>query len=227
MRSELKKSRLAEKKANDDKKETIAKLSHDIKTPVASIKATSELGYVLAGEERVKECFHLINVKADQVTTLTDNLFHSSVQELTEIAVNPTLQPSGPVEGIIRGADYLNKAGSFKIPKYMVFMDKLRLQQVFDNIFLNSYKYADTPIDVSVDEDDNNLIVSVTDHGPGVKPEELCVITEKYRRGSNTAEKEGAGLGLYLVDHFMKQMDGRLELKSEGGFTAVVYIRKG
>ena len=49
MRSELKKARLAEKKASDDKKEMVAKLSHDIKTPVASIKSTSEIGMAITG----------------------------------------------------------------------------------------------------------------------------------------------------------------------------------
>ena len=89
MRSELKKAQMAEKQANDDKKETIAKLSHDIKTPVASIKSTSEIGYELAGDEKSKEYFHLINMKADQITALTDNLFTASVHEATEITVSP------------------------------------------------------------------------------------------------------------------------------------------
>ena len=50
MRTELKKARIAEKKASDDKKEMVAKLSHDIKTPVASIKSTSEIGYEVTKE---------------------------------------------------------------------------------------------------------------------------------------------------------------------------------
>ena len=54
MRSELKKARLAEAKANESKKELVAKLSHDIKTPVASIKAVSEVGIALAGNEKDK-----------------------------------------------------------------------------------------------------------------------------------------------------------------------------
>lgn len=226
MRSELKKAQIAEKRANDEKKETIAKLSHDIKTPVASIKATSELGYALAGEERVKESFRRILEKSDQVTTLTDNLFQSSVQDVTIISVNPTMQRSLPIEGLIRNADYMNMAGDFSIPDCMVFMDKLRLQQVLDNIFVNSYKYADTPIEVGIRDEEDYLLISVKDHGPGVKKEDLAVLKEKYRRGSNTAEKEGAGLGLYLADYFMKQMNGKLELLSEDGFTAEIYLRK-
>ena len=61
MRSELKKARLAEKKAADDQKEMVAKLSHDIKTPVASIKSTSEVGMDITKEERTKEMIGIID----------------------------------------------------------------------------------------------------------------------------------------------------------------------
>ena len=88
MRSELKKARINEKKANDAKKEIVAKLSHDIKTPVASIKSTSEIGYEIAKENKEKEYFNSINVKADQIKVLVDNLFNSAINEITEIDVN-------------------------------------------------------------------------------------------------------------------------------------------
>ena len=91
MRSELKKARIAEKKASDDKKEMVAKLSHDIKTPVASIKSTSEIGMAITKEERTKEMFGVINSKTDQIKSLVDNLFTSSVQDITEIDVNPAM----------------------------------------------------------------------------------------------------------------------------------------
>jgi signal transduction histidine kinase len=226
MRSELKKARLAEKKANDDKKETIAKLSHDIKTPIASIKSTSELGMEMAEQERTKKKFSLINTKCDQVTTLVDNLFNSSIDEVTQIAVSPVVQPSERIGGLIKNADYLGKAGEFSIPDCNVFMDKLRLQQAFDNIFMNSYKYADTSIDVKVEENDEYLIITVSDFGEGVSKDELPLLKGKYNRGSNITEKEGAGLGLYLTDYFLTSMDGKLELESNNGFSVILYIRK-
>ncbi|MBP3799830.1 MAG: sensor histidine kinase, partial [Bacilli bacterium] len=70
MRSELKKARISEKKAIEEKKEIIAKLSHDIKTPVASIKSTSEVGYEKTKEESSKKYFNLINTKTDQIKLL-------------------------------------------------------------------------------------------------------------------------------------------------------------
>ena len=226
MRSELKKARIAEKKASDDKKEMVAKLSHDIKTPVASIKSTSEIGMAITKEERTKEMFGVINSKTDQIKSLVDNLFTSSVQDITEIDVNPGMQPSDIISGLIKNSDYLKRAGSFVIPECNVFIDKLRLQQVFDNIFMNSYKYADTAISVNPELTGDYLVIRIADEGPGVKEEELPLLKEKFRRGSNASNKDGAGLGLYLTNYFMEKMDGQLGLKNlEPGFEVSVYIR--
>ena len=248
MRSELKKAQIAEKKANDEKKETIAKLSHDIKTPVASIKSSSEIGYEIAKDEKSREYFHLINEKADQITTLTDNLFNSSVQDATQIEVNPVRQPSEVVEKLLRTADYRGRAAAFAdnrggkdgpesvyaVPACEVMIDKLRLQQVFDNLFMNSYKYADTDIELSASLKGDYLLIEIRDFGPGVKQEELPLLKEKYKRGSNSSDKDGAGLGLYLTDYFLTEMGGKLEIgnavKRMGemtevtGFTARVFL---
>lgn len=226
MRAELKKARAAEKKANDEKKEMVAKLSHDIKTPVASIKSTSEVGYELTKEERTKEMFNVINGKTDQIKALVDNLFNSSVQDVTEIEVNPGMQTSEVISELIKNADYLGRADSFDMPECYVYFDKLRLQQVFDNIFMNSYKYANTDIKVTIFIQGDYLVVRIADEGPGVKEEELPLLKDKYRRGSNASDKDGAGLGLYLADYFVEKMDGKLGLKNlEKGFEVSVYLR--
>lgn len=227
MRSELKKARLAEKKANDDKKEMIAKLSHDIKTPVASIKATSEFGHELSKEERTKEMFNQINVKSDQITTLVDNLFNSSVNDITEIAVNPGSYPSDLVVSLIKNSDYLDKTDGIKLPECMVYIDKLRLQQAFDNVFMNSYKYAGTKMKVEGAENEEYLIIKISDYGEGVKEEELPLLKEKYKRGSNITEKDGAGLGLYLTDYFIEKMGGKMSLaNADSGFVVTLCLRK-
>lgn len=230
MRSELKKSRAAEKKAMDDKKEMVAKLSHDIKTPVASIKSTSELGYELAGDEKNRERFNLINIKSDQITALVSNLFNSSINDITEIEVKPSEQPASMIPELIKNADYRNRANDFTVPDCRVFIDRLRLLQAFDNLFMNSYKYADTDIKVEAYEENYEgahcLVIRITDEGPGVKEEELPLLKEKYKRGSNTDDKDGAGLGLYLTNYYIENMDGKLVLDNlNPGFSAKIYLR--
>lgn len=226
MRTELKKARAAEKKAYDDKNEMVAQLSHDIRTPVASIKSASEIGYEITKEEKAKELFNQVNYKADQIATLVDNLFNSSVNDVTKIEVNPYEYNSSVLEELILNSDYLKRAGKITVPKCRIFADKLRLQQVFDNIFMNSYKYAGTDISVRFALEEEYLIVSVRDFGSGVGENELPLLKTKYKRGSNVEGKDGAGLGLYLTDYFLNEMDGKLHLENaDPGFTAKVYLR--
>ena len=224
MRTELKKSRAAEKAAYDAKKDMVAQLSHDIKTPVASIKSASEFGYELAKDEKVKERFNLINFKADELTVLVDNLFVDSVKDASEIKVSPRENDSSSVREAILHADFQNRAGEFTIPECTVFTDKLRLQQAFDNVFINSYKYADTEIKVEAKIEGEYLKVAVRDFGPGVTDEEVAVLKEKYKRGANSEGKEGAGIGLYLTSYFLKEMDGDILITNEDPGLQVLFL---
>lgn len=214
MRSELKKARIAEAQAQQSKKELVAKLSHDIKTPVASIKAVSEVGLAVARSDKDKENYTQIIGKADQINTLVTNLFTATLEELQQLTVTPSNIESRQVKEMLKNADYLRRATVPDIPECLVYADGLRLQQVFDNIFANSYKYAKTDIAVTVRKDEKRIAIVIEDFGGGVKPEELPVLKEKFRRGSNSASTEGAGLGLYISDYFMKQMQGELSIEN-------------
>lgn len=225
MRSELKKARIAEAKANASKKELVAKLSHDIKTPIASIKAASEVGAALSLNEKSKENYNQIIQKADQINTLITNLFSATLEELQELSVTPSDLKSMELLHLLENADYLHRAVIPPIPACLLFADRLRLQQVLDNIFVNSYKYADTKIKVTVCMEDHYLVVSMEDHGGGIDHSELPLLKEKFKRGSNTKDIEGAGLGLYISDYFMKQMQGRLDIENGlDGLKVTVWI---
>ncbi len=225
MRSELKKARMAEAKANAGKKELVAKLSHDIKTPVASIKAASEVGAALSPDEKVRESYEQITRKADQINTLVTNLFSATLEELRELSVTPADLKSEALGELLANADYLRRAEIPPIPDCLLFADRLRLQQVFDNLFANSYKYAGTEITVAVWLEERFLAVSMEDRGGGVDPSELPLLKEKFRRGSNTRDIEGAGLGLYISDYCMKAMRGRLDIENgRAGLKATVRI---
>lgn len=225
MRSELKKARLAEAQANASKKELVAKLSHDIKTPVASIKAVSEVGLAVAENGKDKANYTQIIGKADQINTLVTNLFSATLEELQQLSVTPACMESPQIKTLLENADYLHRAKLPEIPELLVSADRLRLQQVFDNIFANSYKYAGTEIAVSAVRGENGLKIIIEDFGGGVSREELPALKEKYKRGSNSANVEGAGLGLYISDYFMKEMGGALEIENgEHGLKATVTI---
>ena len=162
--------------------------------------------------------------KADELTVLVDNLFVESVKDASEIKVSPRENDSETVREAILHADYLNRASDFTIPECRVFTDKLRLQQAFDNVFINSYKYADTKIEVSAKLEDGYLKVAVRDFGPGVTDEEVAILKEKYKRGANSEGKEGAGIGLYLTSYFLKEMDGEIYITNEAPGLAVLFL---
>ncbi len=225
MRAELKKARMAEARANASKKELVAKMSHDIKTPVASIKAASEVGAALSSDEKNKENYGKITRKADQINTLVTNLFSAALEELQELSVAPSDMKSEELRDLLENADYMHCAVIPPIPACLLFADRLRLQQVFDNIFANSYKYADTKINVEICAEDSYLTVCVEDYGGGVDESELPLLKEKFRRGSNTRNIEGAGLGLYISDYCMNKMQGRLDIENgAAGLRATVGI---
>ena len=101
----------------------------------------------------------------------------------------------------------------------MVQCDKIRVNQVVSNIIYNSYKYAGTDIFVKSSIDDDTLTISITDKGGGVSKEELPLITEKYKRGTNAVGMQGAGLGLYISKELMENMQGSLDVANvDGGF---------
>ena len=217
--------RVAEAQAQQSKKELVAKLSHDIKTPVASIKAVSEVGIALASGEKDKANYTQIMGKTDQINTLVSNLFTATLEELQQLTVTPANIESKQIKSMLKNADYLHKATIPDIPDCLVIADGLRLQQVFDNIFANSYKYADTEMKVTVQKTDGRIDVVIEDFGGGVKSCELPTLKEKYKRGSNSANIEGAGLGLYISDYFVKEMGGELNVENgERGLKVTVSL---
>ncbi len=228
MRCELKKAKIAEAKANESKKELVAKLSHDIKTPIASIKAASEVGAALSSDKKNRENYGQIIQKADQINTLVTNLFSATLEELQELPVTPSNLKSGELQTLLENADYLHRAVIPSVPDCLLFADRLRLQQVFDNVFANSYKYANTPIDVTVLTKERCLTVIIEDYGGGINEAELPFIKEKFRRGSNTKNIEGAGLGLYIADYCMREMKGRLDVENgSAGLRVTIAIALG
>lgn len=228
MREELKASREREEKAVKSRKELVAQLSHDIKTPVSSIKAMTDVMSLTASEED-KVTINAINAKADQIDSLISNLFHATLEELEQLEVKPEDINSTDIVQMLKDADYLNKIEKLDIKDAVVFANRLRLNQVLNNIIFNSYKYADTMINVTSrfeNAGSKYLFIEIADKGPGVPEEELEMITQKFKRGSNAGNKDGSGLGLYISDYLMNKMEGSLTVRNTGdGFAVEIGIK--
>ncbi|MBR6488273.1 MAG: sensor histidine kinase, partial [Clostridiales bacterium] len=231
MREELKLSTEREAAANRSKQELVADLSHDIKTPVATIKATCEVMEMKYKDPDVQDKVSVIKSKATSVEQLIDNMFRATLDDLDELKVTPREESSLIIEdmlGDLRFYGTVEQKGS--VPECLISVDKLRLEQVIDNIAGNSFKYAGTPLEVEYKTEKDNIRVILSDRGPGVPEDELSLLTSKFYRGSaaEQSSKEGSGLGLYLASRFMEKMGGGIEVRNRegGGFTAEIIIRK-
>lgn len=215
MREELKKARQGEYEANQSKKELVASLSHDIKTPVSTIKAICEILELKAKDELVLEKVLIINQKADVINTLISNMFHATLEELQLLKIQPVETLSTEIPKILEDINYEGKIQfTNSIPECMVMADLLRLTQVIDNVINNSYKYAGTDIEVSFIDMEDSIVLSIRDFGKGVPTEELPLLTEKFYRGTNVSGKDGSGLGLYLSNQFMEGMNGEFRCEN-------------
>lgn len=166
-----------------------------------------------------------ISGKANQINTLITNLFTATLEELEQLSVMPEDMESQELRVLLESADYLHRGDIPDIPECLLYADRLRLQQVLDNIFANSYKYADTKIKVTVSREEGCLAVDIEDYGGGVSAQELPLLKEKFKRGGNTKDIEGAGLGLYISDYFMKEMKGELAVSNgQDGLKVTVRI---
>jgi len=215
MRDELNKARENERAANQSKKEIVASLSHDIKTPVASIKAVSELMYTISQNEKEKNQLKIINSKADQINTLITNIFNATLEELQELKVSVTEQSSQILYDLIKNTDYYQQVTISSNAECIVLMDVLRLSQVIDNVISNSYKYASTSISVTIYINENYLEVAFKDYGLGIPDDEIPLIFNKYYRAKNSEGISGTGLGLYISKYLMNKMKGDIECENQ------------
>lgn len=225
MREELKRARINEQAAEQSKRELVASLSHDIQTPVASIKAVAEVMELTAEAGDVQK-LKSIEAKASQIQQLVTELFHTTLEELDSLNVLTVGLASNEIYRMIEASDYQGRVILEELPGCLVLADPVRLAQVMDNIIANSYKYAGTTIWVAGELDGEGLSLCLRDEGPGVQDEELPLLCSKYFRGSSAAAKDGYGLGLYIAHHLIERMGGNLECyNAHPGFSVRLWLK--
>ena len=236
MREELAESKKREIELQRKEKELIASLSHDLKTPITGIKLTTEL--LEAKLDRSKELelqrdtdvldkLDNIYKKADQIDSLVNDLFSTTLEDLGEFKVSLQDEESQVLSEIIKKNDSKGLVKESTLPRLIINIDSKRMSQVIGNIISNSYKYAGTKIDVEYGVKEKYLEMSIKDYGSGVSRDELELITNKFYRGkkAESENKEGSGLGLYIAKSLMAKMNGELICDSdENGFTVTLMI---
>ncbi len=147
LREELRDSRLAEAKAMESKQELLAQLSHDIRTPLASIDAKTELILIYSKDEKIRKEAETILRKSKQIESLISQLFDHSMKALQDIRGEYIESySSDDLVELIKNSDYQNRCQISAFPPCLVNISHKDLKRVLDNILSNSYKYANTTI---------------------------------------------------------------------------------
>ncbi len=232
MRREIKKARQCEQEAIENNKTVIATLSHDIKTPIASIRAYSEAlsDNMDSTPERRQRYIDVITKKCDEVTKITDDMFIHSLHDLDKLVIK---KEDVEIHDVIK-----ETIDSMIGDRSDVCLDDIkeatiknadagRIAQVIENLINNSRKYAKTEISISTKilENGKEYCLIIQDKGPGISPEDMPFIFKKFYRGKNHGEEPGAGLGLFIVKYIMEQMDGRVNLVNEDGLRCELIFR--
>ena len=218
MREELVRTRTSEKEAVEKNKTIISALSHDIKTPIASIRAYAEAfeANMDSTPEKREKYLRIIMEKCDEVTRLTNDLFIHSISELDKLDVKlESVDIISFVDDKVRHLFVDESEVTINLPKrerLIITADPKRLLQVFENLKSNAEKYARSKIEITLEcKDDNGAVIHFRDFGPGIREEEIPFLTEKFYRGGNAGDENGSGLGLYIVKELVEKMNGSVQ----------------
>jgi len=220
------------------RKEFVANVSHELRTPLTTIKSYTETLLDGAMEEKELSCqfMSVINNEADRMTRLVNNLLELSRLDNRETRWD--LKPMDSVTilnevitkmkvNIQRKSQILEANLPQKSPE--VYVDKDKIEQVFQNILSNANKY--TPeggkIFINLDYTDKMVNITFIDTGIGIPKEDLPRIFERFYRVDKTRSREmgGTGLGLSIAQEIIRAHDGDIQIDSEPGQGTCVTIR--
>lgn len=225
MRVEIERAREGERQAIENHKTVIATLSHDIKTPIASVRAYTEAlaaGMDTSAERRARYASVILK-KCDEVTALTNDLFLHSLSDMDKLQIqceparlDLLLRESLTEQAAEQTTGKKSITLAEPLPPVIVSVDAKRFRQAVGNILANSEKYApqaDIHIWIEIPKDgpvkpEYRCALHIRDNGPGVSPEDFPFLFDKFYRGKNAGTHAGAGLGLYIVKYVMRQMGG-------------------
>lgn len=239
MRKELKYATEREKHMKKERSMLLANISHDLKTPITSIKGYIEgiRDGVASTPEKMNRYLDTIHAKAEVIDDMVNNLSTFSKLELSRLTFD---FEQGDFNEFLRGfvenykIDFEKNGIGFinniSDEKAAVKIDYEKLSRVFSNIIDNAVKYrnAEMPtLEVSTFIEDGGVYAYVSDNGIGIDPDELKNVFEGFYRVDSSRSIKGSGLGLGIVKQIVEKHGGKIWLKSEGigkGTTAVVYL---
>jgi two-component system sensor histidine kinase TctE len=223
-------SRLQE--SNESLRAFMAEAAHQMRTPLAAIRAQAQLGAEEDEPEQMRRSLDAIERNASQMSRLLNQLLSDAsvlhranlqtfetieLDEVLRQAVTDALPPGGPQPPL---------QVSMTSTSARVRGDALLLREAFKNLIDNAVRHAgaDSPLELTMTVDAANCQVVLGDRGPGIDMGDAGRVFERFARGAN-AGPGGAGLGLAIVRRVMEAHQGRIALDNrEGGGLLVTVV---
>ena len=218
------------------RQEFVANVSHELRTPLSLIKGYVEtlLDGAMNNPEVASKFLETIDRNAERLKLLIEDLLTISELESGRVKLNlQRVSLRGTVEKVLE--DFSDRASAKQVtlvdhvPDVHLLADADRLEQVLCNLIDNAIKYGRNRGSVTVAAqpfDHAQIQVSVQDDGPGIPPDSLQRVFERFYRVDKARSREqgGTGLGLSIVKHIVQSHGGRAWAKSELGHGATFFI---
>lgn len=237
MVEELNKAREREKALELSRRELVASVSHDLRTPLSSIRGYVEglLDGVASEPEKTRRYLGVIHDKAISLDRLINDLFELSRLEAGQLKMEFVTVNSGEMleemcetfkgDAAVAGLSFSYYATSY-LP--LVQADPGRIEQVMTNLLHNSFRHTPPGGEVVVKAvaAGDEVLISVQDSGEGIAPGDLPYVFERLYTGekSRSRVKGGTGLGLAIAREIIQAHGGRIWVESEEGRGSTFYI---
>lgn len=233
MRDELKVKEERENKLKRAQKELMSCISHDLKTPLSSIKAYGEgiRDGLARDEETRKEYVDTILKKTEVMDKMIKDLLDQTNAEINELSIQKKEQyAQAYLDKTFKELAVLAKQQKVsceyenKVPDLLVSIDEGRITQVLYNLVENAIKYMDKEerklkLLAEYSEGQQMLVVTVSDNGPGIAVSDMPFVFDKFYRAEKSRNMSipGAGLGLSICKYIVQAHGGELKLSSKTG----------
>ena len=208
-------------------------VSHDLRSPLTSVIGYTELiSRTGSLNDNQKEFLNRIQESVKHITTLINDLLDlggieaglDTRRELVQLDV--LLRYSlDMLQGQIKSKHIKVRTDIAKsLPPLQA--NPVRLRQMLDNVVGNAIKYSDKngEVDISIKAEDDQVILQVTDDGPGIPAQDQAHIFDKFYRGQNMNKQQGSGLGLAIVKSIVDAHRGRIWVESTVGRGSSFFI---
>lgn len=231
---------IKQKKISEMKNDFINNLTHEFKTPMATINLASEMlskPMVLQNQDKAQSYARVIHHENERLQHQVEQILQIALLDRNEIQLQPNHFDicellADLIEGFnIRAEDVGGKI-TLKSPGNEVYIkgDRLHLAQLFSNLIDNALKYNDKipQIQIEVSMEEENVRVAVIDNGIGISATDIGLIFKNFYRvhTGNIHDVKGFGIGLYYVEKVAKLHGGKVQVESElhKGSTFVVQL---